>query len=524
LEPNQLAAAYDIPSRWQAGYPGHQPTVALLEVGQALDQTRWDQFSACYGPFAEPDQDVVSGAGPAPGGEGLFDPEAVASAASSAKIYMFESGTGGGSVAQHVPEVLPTLLRAALNPANTGGKLVDAISTSEVTCEASWTAPQVRAMQAALRLAASLDVPVLAASGDGGSVGTYVSAGAPTCVFWPVDENTTQPDWPGLKQGVQYPASSPEVTSVGGTELEINGVVPQPGSSDYYGAPAGGTITNELVWNEAYPSWMCDWDGTTTVPPNPECYFAGGGGQSGLFTVADAPWQSDIGLTGHERKPDISALAGSPAYFGGAIGTSGAAPLMAGAIAVLDGYLAAQNAPAIGPLNPTLYRIETKPKIAAGVFNDVTVGTNALLGESCCAARSGYDEASGLGSLNIRRLGAALLNHPGLRVPWTRLRLVGAPASSIGVPEDMEASTNNSIRGTPYYVNIFVNGKFLVACKTSVCARSVSPGPPYPKTLDATADVGPSHAKPFGPLAIASAKTVVTVAFRHVSCHGSTCA
>src|SRR5579863_3511490 len=47
LEPNQLAAAYDIPSKWQAGYPGHQPTVALLEVGQALDQTRWDQFSAC---------------------------------------------------------------------------------------------------------------------------------------------------------------------------------------------------------------------------------------------------------------------------------------------------------------------------------------------------------------------------------------------------------------------------------------------------------------------------------------------
>jgi hypothetical protein len=520
LYPNQLAAAYDVPSRWQAGYAGHEPTVALLEVGQALDPTAWSQFSACYGPFKQPVQAVVVGSNPTQGGEAIFDPNVVAAIAPTARIYMFESGSSSEGVLRQIPQVLPALLKAALNPANTGGKLVDTISTSTVSCEAEWTPAEINAMQAQLRRAASLGVAVFAAAGDAGSLGSYLYDGVLTCVGWPVDESSTAADWPGLLPGVDYPGSSPEVTSVGGTELQINGVVPAAGDS------AGGTITNEIVWNELYPypaSFQCPVAGAPSQPANAQCYFAGGGGSSSLFTVAQAPWQRYIHLSGQEHKPDISSLAGSPNFLQGGIGTSGSAPLMAGAVAVLDGYLENRHAAPTGPLNPTLYWIATKPKIAAGVFNDVTDGSNSLLGLSCCAAGPGYDEASGLGSLNIGRLGAALLKFPSLRRQWTHLLLSAAPASSIGVPEDLVATTNNVIRGTRYVVNLFADGKFLADCKTSTCAASFSPPPPYPKTFQVSADVGRPHAKPFGKRAIASAKRIVTVSFHRPGCKGSSC-
>ena len=142
---------------------------------------------------------------------------------------MFESGSSSEGVLRQIPQVLPALLKAALNPADTGGKLVDTISTSTVSCEAEWTPAEINAMQAQLRRAASLGVAVFAAAGDAGSLGSYLYDGVLTCVGWPVDENSTAADWPGLSPGVDYPGSSPEVTSVGGTELQINGVVPAAG-------------------------------------------------------------------------------------------------------------------------------------------------------------------------------------------------------------------------------------------------------------------------------------------------------
>jgi hypothetical protein len=162
------------------------------------------------------------------------------------------------------------------------------------------------------------------------------------------------------------------------------------------------------VWNERAPANMknkarCGW---------PFLYYAGGGGPSRMYTTDDAPWQKLIGLRGAERKPDIAALAGSPEYLGGRIGTSGGAPLMAGAVAVLDGYLLAHRMRTTGPLNPLLYRIGAQPKLYRQVFNDIVHGDNDLLGVRCCSARHGFDEASGLGSLNIAGL-AHVLSTPG---------------------------------------------------------------------------------------------------------------
>ena len=507
LDPGQLAGAYGVSGLWNAGYEGQRQSVAVLEVQQSLGPppTGFSDFSACYGPWLTPVEHVLPAGSPPPPSvdEGLFDPEVAAAAAPRARVYMFESAETSESVGAEVPSKLPLLLKAALNPRNTGGRLVDAVSTSEISCEAAWPASDVKAMQLQLRRAASLGVAVFAAAGDWGSAATYTPMGQTSCFAQPV---TSPPQsFPGTRLGAWYPGSSPLVTSVGGTELVINGVVPPPAGPREGGFPAGGTITDEIVWDQ-YENFFGG-------------YMASGGGPSSLFTVADAPWERDVPLSGAgipslsapEETPVISALAGSPQYLSGGVGTSGASPYMAGATAVLDQYLTAHHRRPIGMLNPTLFHIAANPTDYAAVFNDVVHGTNQLVTAHapllpCCSAERGYDEASGLGSLNFAALGAAVLARPKLVVPWTKLKLTAAPASSIGIPETIEASTNNVIRGTPYRINIYVKGKLLGSCHTSVCAFSYTPPTLAPQTIRFSADVGPRHTKPFSKNAIVSKK------------------
>jgi hypothetical protein len=111
--------------------------------------------------------------------------------------------------------------------------------------------------------------------------------------------------------------------------------------------------------------------------------------------------------------------------------------------------------------------------------------------------------------------------------PWT-LKLSAFPASSVGIPITVEAVTNNMLVGTPYYIKIFgryTGGKwFLVArCKSTECAGSLSPPPPYPATAQIEAEVGPAHIKPFSTRALVSRRLRVTAHFTRPTCKGSNC-
>ena len=108
-------------------------------------------------------------------------------------------------------------------------------------------------------------------------------------------------------------------------------------------------------------------------------------------------------------------------------GTSAATPLLAGGFARIDQGLRTNRREALGLVNPLLYRTARVP----GVFYDVTSygndvgpdipGNGQPLG--CCAAGPGYDDASGLGSVNVAAFAAqALAAQPlvvslGIRVP-----------------------------------------------------------------------------------------------------------
>jgi hypothetical protein len=103
-------------------------------------------------------------------------------------------------------------------------------------------------------------------------------------------------------------------------------------------------------------------------------------------------------------------------------GTSAGTPLLAGGAALVDQELRLNGRRPLGLANPLLYTL-FRSGAAASTFYDVTSigndvgedipGNGRALG--CCTAHAGYDQASGLGSLNLASFaGAAVANEPGI--------------------------------------------------------------------------------------------------------------
>ena len=85
--------------------------------------------------------------------------------------------------------------------------------------------------------------------------------------------------------------------------------------------------------------------------------------------------------------------------------------------ALVDQALRAGGQSGLGFVNPLLYSIASSnaaleaPPTAASVFLDVTTGSNDLFATKrsplgCCTAAVGYDDASGLGQVNVGNLTA----------------------------------------------------------------------------------------------------------------------
>ena len=208
--------------------------------------------------------------------------------------------------------------------------------------------------------AAATGVTVVASSGDTGS-----SACAPV----------------NNDQSSQYPSSSPNVLSVGGTQSNT----------------AGDLASGQQVWN---------------FSPN----YAGGG--STVSSLPQPAYQTSLGISGGRITPDVAFLS-APADFGpipvcttaGSCqftvvgGTSATAPGVAGGIANVLQSLSSSSSARIGLPNWALYATATTT--GATNFTDVTVGTNDLYSVGCCTAAPGFDPASGWGSVQF----SAVANH-----------------------------------------------------------------------------------------------------------------
>ncbi|HLW83707.1 MAG TPA: S53 family peptidase [Candidatus Sulfotelmatobacter sp.] len=260
--------------------------------------------------------------------EADLDVEWSGAVARNAQIIFVNGETSGGAY---------DALTAAINPPS-GPPIAPVISMSYGNCEA-----QSPNLETLLQQGNAEGVTILNSAGD---------TGAAACDFSPT---TANPPFPPASNGlaVNYPASSPEVTAVGGTEISLADDSVQPNSfwSATIGAN-GGTATMyipEIAWNDdvefglfcvANPTnTFCTQGGSTAVPgwvkitsaetAQQDIWISStGGGASNCFTVngttctAGFPqpvWQKPLTVSGAPAGvrwlPDVSLFA-SPNFPG----------------------------------------------------------------------------------------------------------------------------------------------------------------------------------------------------------------
>jgi hypothetical protein len=340
---------------------GSGASVAVLNLGEGVSAQDIADNARCFGYPALHARTLETDGQRHPFGLGTFEPE---------EDLAVVRGTAPGlrSITFTQAWLSPELWFLGVSQVLDAPDLPDSLSISYAECERSIRG---RGSTPTTRAGANLMDALFVRLGLAG-VGAYASAG---------DSGSTCDGQPF--PGVAWPASSPFVTAVGGTQLTLN---------------RANERTREVVWNDV------KWSSTGG---------AGGGG----FSVASSrpPFQLGLGLPGRARTiPDVSAVAsqfpGFPVVLAGHwandAGTSAAAPLVASAMAILSADQERLGLPPVGPANGLFYYSD---RASPATFWDVVNGNNRW---SAAApghrARRGYDLASGLGVPQFAQLAAAL--------------------------------------------------------------------------------------------------------------------
>ena len=276
------------------------------------------------------------------------------------------------------------------------GNVAPIVTTSYGACEADLGTSVLAYYSQLLQMANAQGMTVTAASGDDGATDCDVNVGSAV---------------KGL--AVDFPASSPQVTGVGGTQFNDTSGTYWSASNGANGGSALSYIP-EIVWNA----------------DNGAGLDASGGGESDYF--AKPTWQVGTGVPNDYSRdvPDV-ALSASITHDGYLIcvgsdctngftnasggvdvagGTSIGAPTFAGLLALVEQKAGVR----LGNVNPTIYALGNSA-YAVSVFHDVTSGTNAspcTTGSVDCpvggaigfAANAGYDLATGWGSVDAYNL------------------------------------------------------------------------------------------------------------------------
>jgi len=211
------------------------------------------------------------------------------------------------------------------------------------------------------QMAGSMGISILFASGDQGVWGRTGAS----------KTGTYNPD---------FPASSPYITAVGGTNFQTKSVVGAQSAWDC----GGGGFSNYF----AQPSWQSS---------QVSAYFA-------EATAAGVLPEARLYNATGRGYPDLAALGGQTnAYcisykggtFAGVAGTSASSPVVAGIFALLNNVRLSKGQPSLGWLNPFIYQ-------NGNCFNDVNDGTSNFCykGYDGFAALNGWDPATGFGTPN----------------------------------------------------------------------------------------------------------------------------
>jgi subtilase family serine protease len=395
LAPDDLATIYDLKPLYDKGLDGTGQTIAVMGQTDIL-QSDVQTFRGVSGLAANTVQVVLVPGSRDPGvvqgdiTEADLDLEWAGAVARNASLVFVNSGNGVFDSLQY----------------SIDQNLAPVISISYGDCEQHFSSSEVSTLTALLQQANAQGITVAAASGD---------SGAADCDFPITSTQVVQSATHGL--AVDLPASSPNVTGVGGTQFNEAG-----NASSYWSSvnnSLNGTALSyipEIAWNE-----------TATELANGGSIAAGGGGASTLFSKPS--WQAGIGVPNDNARdvPDISLNAGltSDGYLicsqGSCVngyraadstltvvgGTSAGTPAFAGIVALLNQLTGTRQ----GNVNPRLYQLAAA---SSDAFHDIASGNNMVpctAGSTGCpnggqigySATAGYDLATGLGSIDAYR-------------------------------------------------------------------------------------------------------------------------
>ncbi|HEX4644207.1 MAG TPA: immunoglobulin domain-containing protein, partial [Verrucomicrobiae bacterium] len=212
----------------------------------------------------------------------------------------------------------------------------------------------------------------------------------------------------GANAGPLFPPfDDPNITAVGGTSLTTSG--------------AGGPWLSETAWRGS------------------------GGGVSTTYSIPS--WQLGIDMTANQGSttmrnvPDVSILADTIIFTvnkngqtGGIGGTSAAAPMWAGFMALVNQQAAANGKPPIGFFNPIIYSLGKGPNRNT-ILHDITTGnTTNSSSPTKFFAVPGYDLCTGWGSPN----GPNMINT--LAGPNDALQIQPGIGFNVAVPHGVPAS------------------------------------------------------------------------------------
>ncbi|WP_045697023.1 protease pro-enzyme activation domain-containing protein [Streptomyces rubellomurinus] len=342
MSPAQYTGAYNLN---KTGADGTGVTVALWEFDgyQSSNLTTYDSQFGLTGPAVSTVSVDGASYDSAPGqgqGEVELDSEIVRGAAPKATQLVYEA---------------PNSDQGEIDMANkiVADNKASVISISWGSCEPDTTAASMTAVDNAFKQAAAQGISIFSASGDDGSRDCTRSTSGSTV------------------KAVDFPASSPHQTGVGGTNLKVT---------------SGNGYSSESAWSTA------------------------GGGVSTVFSKPS--WQTGTGVSGTMRTvPDVASNAdpasGFSIYTAGGWqvygGTSAAAPLWSGYAAQFNQKAKAAGQPVLGEASPRLYSVANSTSYGS-TFHDVTSGSNQDF-----PAKTGYDQVTGWGSPVADALTTALL-------------------------------------------------------------------------------------------------------------------